>query len=295
MKKTIFRGSCTALVTPMKKDFSVNYDVLADMVDFQINHKTDALIVTGTTGEASTLSDKEQYDIIKFVAERVRGRIPVIAGAGSNNTAHAIMLSNMAKEAGADALLQVTPYYNKTSQSGLVQHFFAIADSVNIPIILYNIPSRTGVNIMPETYLKLAKNPNIVGIKEASGNIAQIENILSLCGDRFDIYSGNDDQITPALALGAKGVISVLSNILPEEVHEICSNFFEHNTEKSINLQLKYFKLIEALFSDVNPIPIKTALNYMGIDAGKCRLPLYKMEKEKSQKLLETLKLYDLC
>ena len=294
MGQTIFKGAGVALVTPMKKDFSIDYAVLETLIEDQIANHTDAIVVAGTTGEASTLTTQEQIDVIRFTAEVVDHRIPVIAGAGSNNTAHAIELSKQASAAGSDALLHVTPYYNKTSQRGLVQHFSAIADAVNKPIILYNIPSRTGMNILPETYEKLAVKKNIIAVKEASGDFSQLAKISSLYGDRFDIYSGNDDQITSALAIGAKGVISVLSNVVPNVVHEICESFFQHDTDHSDILQMRYLRLIEALFSDVNPIAVKSALNHMGIRVGECRLPLYKMDPTHERNLVKVLKLYNL-
>lgn len=239
MKTTIFTGSGVALVTPMHPDFSVNYEKLGELIEFHIQNKTDAIVITGTTGEASTLTDKEHLEVIRYTVEHVGGRIPVIAGTGSNNIAHAIDLSKQAQTFGADALLLVTPYYNKCSQQGLYLHFKAIAKQVALPILLYNVPSRTGVNILPTTYAKLSEISNIVGTKEASGNFSQIAKILSLCGDKLQIYSGNDDQITSALALGAKGVISVLANVVPQETHDICQSYFEGNPERSDTLQLR--------------------------------------------------------
>lgn len=294
MRQTIFTGAGVAIITPMNGDGSINYNKLEQLIEYQIEHHTDAIIAAGTTGEASTMSDKEHYEVIRFIVNCVNNRIPVIAGAGSNCTEHAIELSKQAQKAGADALLQVTPYYNKASQRGLVKHFLAIADATDLPIVLYNIPSRTGVNIQPETYLHLCSNEKIIAVKEASGNFSQLAKISSLCGDRLDIYSGNDDQITSALALGAKGVISVLSNILPQVAHDICESFINHKPEKSDELQIEYLELIEALFYDVNPIPIKQAMNYMGLEVGGCRLPLCEMEPVLAEKLLKVLKKYKL-
>lgn len=294
MKATIFTGSGVALVTPMHPDLSVNYEKLRELIEYHIQNKTDAIVITGTTGEASTLSDQEHLEAIRYTVECTHGRLPVIAGTGSNNTAHAIELSKQAEEFGADALLLVTPYYNKCSQQGLYLHFEAIAKSVSLPILLYNVPSRTGVNILPDTYARLSKIPNIVGAKEASGNFSQIAKIISLCGDNLDIYSGNDDQITSALALGAKGVISVLANVVPSETHEICQSYFDGDTVRSDTLQLRYLELIENLFSDVNPIPVKCAMNAMGMDVGECRLPLCSMEPVAKERLMGCLQRYGL-
>ncbi len=294
MKNTIFTGSGVALVTPMHSDLSVNYEKLGELIEYQIENQTDAIVITGTTGEASTLTDEEHLNVIRYTVEQTAGRVPVIAGTGSNNTAHAIYLSKRAQEAGADALLLVTPYYNKCSQQGLYLHFKAVADAVPLPIILYNVPSRTGVNILPATYARLSEIKNIVAVKEASGNFSQIAKIMSLCGDKLDVYSGNDDQITSALALGAKGVISVLANIVPQETHEICQSYFDGNPEQSDTLQLRYLDLIENLFSDVNPIPVKHALNAMGFEVGECRLPLCAMEPVAAERLLGSLHRYGL-
>lgn len=294
MKTTIFTGSGVALVTPMHPDLSVNYEKLGELIEFQIQNKTDAIVITGTTGEASTLTDQEHLDVIRYTVDCVGGRIPVIAGTGSNNTAHAIELSKQAQDCGADALLLVTPYYNKCSQQGLYLHFEAIAKTVSLPILLYNVPSRTGVNILPATYARLSEIPNIVGAKEASGNFSQMAKILSLCGDKLQVYSGNDDQITSALALGAKGVISVLANVIPQETHDICQSYFEGDTERSDTLQLRYLELIENLFSDVNPIPVKCAMNAMGMNVGECRLPLCSMDPVAEERLLSCLYRYGL-
>lgn len=294
MKKLIFKGVGTAIITPMKEDYSINYSVLDSLLDMQIQGNADAIIVTGTTGEASTLTDKEHIELVSHTVKYINGRIPVIAGAGSNNTAHAVFLSKECEKAGADALLHVTPYYNKASQQGLFLHFSECAKSTELPIILYNVPSRTGVNIYPATYKRLCEFDNIAAVKEASGNFSQIAKIASLCKNDLAIYSGNDDQITSSLALGSKGVISVMSNLIPAQTHAICSSFFEGNSEESDNLQLKYLELIEALFSDVNPIPVKQALRAMGYDVGHCRLPLCDMDSTMAEKLYATLQDYQL-
>lgn len=280
MKKTVFTGAAVAIITPMLPDGSIHYKELGRIIEDQIAGGTDAIVICGTTGEASTMPDEEHLDCIEYAVKKVAGRIPVVAGTGSNDTNHAIKLSQEAVRRGADALLQVTPYYNKTSQSGLVRHFTAIADAVDAPIILYNVPSRTGVNITPATCKILAQHPRIVAIKEASGNIAQVAQIAHLCGDELAIYSGNDDQIVPLLALGGKGVISVLSNVAPRQAHDICRLWFEGNTQASLQLQLDMMDLCGALFCDVNPIPVKAAMNMLGYQAGECRLPLDRLSPE---------------
>lgn len=285
MKKTIFTGAGVAIVTPMNPDESINFDRLGQIIDNQIENGTDAIVICGTTGESATMTDQEHVDCIEYAVKRVNGRVPVIAGAGSNHTSYAVWMSKEAKRVGADALLHVTPYYNKTSQTGLIRHFNAVADATDLPIILYNVPSRTGVNITPATYRELAKHPNIVAAKEASGNISQIVQIAQACGDELDLYSGNDDQIVPLLSLGAKGVISVLSNIMPRETHDICRLFFEGKIAESRALQLKLLPLINALFSDVNPIPVKEAMNMMGWECGECRLPLVSMQPQAKEHL----------
>ena len=285
MKKTIFTGAGVAIVTPMNPDESINFDRLGQIIDNQIENGTDAIVICGTTGESATMTDQEHVDCIEYAVKRVNGRVPVIAGAGSNHTSYAVWMSKEAKRVGADALLHVTPYYNKTSQTGLIRHFNAVADATDLPIILYNVPSRTGVNITPVTYRELAKHPNIVAAKEASGNISQIAQIAQACGDELDLYSGNDDQIVPLLSLGAKGVISVLSNIMPRETHDICRLFFEGKIAESRTLQLKLLPLINALFSDVNPIPVKEAMNMMGWECGECRLPLVSMQPQAKEHL----------
>ena len=277
MKKVIFKGAAVALVTPMNKDGSVNYDKLKELVDQQIEGGTDAIVACGTTGEAATLDLDEHIEVIKKTVEFAAGRIPVIAGAGSNDTAFAIKTVELAEEAGVDGLLVVTPYYNKTSQAGLIAHFTKIAEATSLPIILYNVPSRTGVNIKPETYKELSKIENIVATKEASGDISAVAKIAHLCGDDLMIYSGNDDQIVPIMSLGGIGVISVLSNVCPKETHDICQYALDGDFKAAAALQVKYLPLIDALFSDVNPIPVKEAFNIMGYEVGECRLPLIKM------------------
>ncbi|WP_303790209.1 4-hydroxy-tetrahydrodipicolinate synthase [Anaerotruncus colihominis] len=285
MKKTIFTGAGVAIVTPMNPDLSINWELLGVLIDDQIAHGTDAIVIAGTTGEASTMTDEEHVQSIRFAVERAAGRVPVVAGAGSNHTDYALWLSREAKQAGADALLHVTPYYNKTSQAGLVRHFMTLADATDLPVILYNVPSRTGVNIQPKTYQELCKHPNIAATKEASGNLSQVAMIRSLCGDELDIYSGNDDQIVPILSLGGKGVISVLSNVAPREAHDICQLYFDGKVRESADLQIKLLPLINALFCDVNPIPVKEAVCMMGWDAGMCRLPLVQLNAEHKELL----------
>ena len=292
MKKLIFKGAAVALVTPMNKDGSVNYETLSELIEYQIKNGTDAIVSCGTTGESATLSEKEHSEILKFTVNKVNGRIPVIAGTGSNNTQHALELSQNAENLGCDALLIVTPYYNKTSQKGLIEHYSYIADRVNLPIITYTVPSRTGVSIKPETHLELSKHPNIVATKEASGNISVFAKIKALCGDNLHIYSGCDDQIVPFLSLGSMGVISVFSNLFPRECHEITQNFFDGNIEKSREMFLHYLDLMNMLFCDVSPIPVKEALNLIGFDCGKCRLPLTSLCEEDHKKLVETLNRY---
>ncbi len=291
----IFQGAGVALVTPMKADGSIDYGKLRELVEFQIEGGTDAIIVCGTTGEASAMTHEEHIETVRFVCEAVNHRIPVIAGTGSNWTETAIYLSKEAEAAGADGLLLVSPYYNKATQNGLIAHFTAIAEAVNIPIILYNIPGRTGVNIKPETIAYLCRNvKNIVGVKEASGNFSNIATLMSLAGDCVDLYSGNDDQVVPLLALGGKGVISVLSNVAPRQTHEMCAAFFEGDTERSCRLQLEAIPLITELFREVNPIPVKAALNLMGMEAGPLRLPLTEMEPDNQAKLKKAMEEYGL-
>jgi 4-hydroxy-tetrahydrodipicolinate synthase len=294
MKKLIFTGSGVAMVTPMKQDGSVNYDMLAKLIEFHIQNGTDAIVTCATTGESPVLNHQEHCDVVKFVVEHVKKRVPVIAGSGSNDTSYAVELSKMAQELGADALLMVTPYYNKTSQAGLVKHYTYVADRVDLPIIVYNVPSRTGCNIKPETYLELSKHPNIVGTKEANGDISSVAKTISLCGDDLYVYSGNDDQTLAMIALGGKGVISTMANILPAVMHNICADYFSGNIEKSREATLKYLELMEALFVDVNPIPVKAAMKMLGADCGDCRLPLTTLSKENETKLASILKKYQL-
>ena len=283
---SIFTGAGVAIITPMTETGAVNYPKLEEILEYQIANGTDAIIICGTTGESSTLSHEEHLEAIRFTAEKVAGRIPVIAGTGSNCTETAIYLSQEAEKYGVDGVLLVTPYYNKATQKGLIAHFTKIANSIKIPVILYNIQSRTGVNMTPETIAYLAKNvENIVGVKEASGNISQIAKIAKLCGESFDIYSGNDDQIVPILSLGGKGVISVLSNVAPKETHDIVAKFLDGDVAGSLELQLRAIPLVEKLFCEVNPIPVKAALNMLGWEVGPLRMPLSEMEEEHQKEL----------
>ena len=287
----IFEGAGVALITPMKADGSINYDKLEEILEMQIEGGTDAIISCGTTGEASTLSEEEHINCIRFTCEKVNGRIPVIAGTGSNSTATAIQLTKDATEAGADALLVVTPYYNKSTQGGLKKHFSEIAASTKLPMILYNIPGRTGVKIEAQTMVSLWKDvDNIVGVKDATGDISETANVLSLSDGGVDVYSGNDDMVVPLMSLGGKGVISVLSNVLPKETHEMVAACLAGDYVKGRQLQLKYFDLIGALFSEVNPIPVKKAMNLMGLDVGGLRLPLTEMEDVHAEKLAAEMK-----
>lgn len=290
MKNTVFTGAGVAIITPMNADGSINYDEFGRIIDFQIDNGTDAIVVCGTTGESATMTDEEHVECIRYCVDRVNKRVPVIAGTGSNDTKYAVDLSIEAEKLGADALLVVTPYYNKTSQRGLIAHFTAIADSVNIPIILYNVPSRTGVNITLDTYDVLADHRNIAAVKEASGNISAIAKIIEKCGGRLDVYSGNDDQIVPIMSLGGKGVISVLSNVCPKETHDIAQLCLDNNFAEAAKLQIKYLELCNDLFIDVNPIPVKEAMNLIGFKAGECRLPLLKMEQSKIDALTASMK-----
>ena len=294
MKKTVFTGSGVAIITPMHSDGSVNYEVLKELIEFQIKNGTDSIISCGTTGESATLSHEEHCKVIQFTIDQVAGRIPVIAGAGSNETAYAVELSREAEKMGADALLVVTPYYNKTSQRGLVRHYNVVADSVNVPIILYNVPSRTGCNIQPETYVELAKHENIVAVKEANGNISSVAKTLALCRDQLDVYSGNDDQVAAIMALGGKGVISVLANICPKEVHEMAQKILDGDVAGGVKMQLDYMKLADAMFMDVNPIPVKEAANLMGYQCGECRLPLVSMSGDMQERLKKVMQEYHL-
>ena len=270
---SIFTGAGVALVTPTHADGSVNYEKMKELIEFQLANDTDALIICGTTGEASTMPDEAQVECVRFAKEVAAGRVPIIAGAGSNDTAHCIELAQACEKAGADAVLLVTPYYNKATQKGLILHYTAVAESISIPIILYNVPGRTGCNIAPKTVAELSKVKNIVAVKEASGNLSQIAEIASLVGPDFDIYSGNDDQILPILSLGGKGVISVLSNVAPKQTHDMVMNFLNGDVKAATKLQLDAIELISALFCEVNPIPVKAALNLMGYEVGSCRLP----------------------
>ncbi len=274
MKKTIFTGAGVAIVTPMTESGEINFDELGRLIDFNIENGTDAIIICGTTGESSAMTDEEHIACIKYAVEKTAGRVPVIAGTGSNHTSYAVHLSQEAEKLGADALLSVTPYYNKASQAGLIKHFTAIAESVSLPIILYNVPSRTGVNIAVDTIKALSKVDNIVAVKEASGNISQVAKIRQVCGDDIDIYSGNDDQIIPIMSLGGKCVISVHSNCLPMETHDIATLCLENKYEQAREIAMHTLPFANALFCDVNPIPVKEALNLMGFNAGHCRLPL---------------------
>ncbi|MGE5329608.1 MAG: 4-hydroxy-tetrahydrodipicolinate synthase [Deltaproteobacteria bacterium] len=285
MKKLLFKGSGVAIVTPFTKD-GVDYDKLEELIEFQIKEKTDAIIICGTTGESSTMPDAEHKAVIKFAVQKTAGRIPVIAGTGSNDTRHCIELSNYAEGVGVDGLLLVTPYYNKTTQKGLIEHYTMIANSVKSPIILYNVPSRTGLNILPETVKALANVENIVAIKEACGNINQITELASVCGDSIYIYSGNDDHIVPMLSVGAVGVISVVANILPRDTHDMVMKYLEGDVKGSMELQLKMFDLVKSLFIEVSPMPVKEALNILGFNVGICRPPLTTM----LEKNIETLK-----
>ncbi|CED92841.1 4-hydroxy-tetrahydrodipicolinate synthase [Romboutsia ilealis] len=277
--KKLFEGSGVALITPFK-DGKVNYEKMGELIEWHIANKTDSIIVCGTTGESATMTDEERKTTIKFVVDKVNKRIPVIAGSGSNNTAYSIELSKYCQGIGVDGLLIVTPYYNKTTQDGLIKHYTTIANSVDLPIILYNVPGRTGVNIKPSTVEKLSKVENIVAIKEASGDISQVAEIARLCGEDFAIYSGNDDQIVPILSLGGSGVISVLANILPKETHDIVEKYLSGDVVESRKLQLGVNELVSSLFIEVNPIPVKAAMNLMGMEAGELRLPLIDISKQ---------------
>lgn len=288
---SVFKGAGVAIVTPMKANGEVNYEKFGELIEFQIANGTDAIIVCGTTGESATLSHEEHLQVIRYCTEKVAGRIPVVAGTGSNCTETAIYLSTEAEKYGVDGLLLVCPYYNKATQNGLYTHFKAVADSVKLPIILYNVPSRTGCNLQPDTVIRLCTEvENIVGIKEASGNISQIARLAAKAQGKVDIYSGNDDQIVPILSLGGKGVISVLSNVAPRQTHDICAKYFAGDVEGSCKLQLEAMELCDALFCEVNPIPVKKALNLMGMEAGSLRLPLTEMEEANAAKLEQAMR-----
>ena len=290
---SIFEGAGVALVTPFKENGDVNYDKLEEILEEQIAGGTDAIVICGTTGEASTMSHEEHLSVIKYGCEVVKGRIPVVAGTGSNCTREAVYMSQKAEEVGADGVLLVTPYYNKATQNGLIAHFTTIAESIKIPALLYHIPGRTGVTMKPETIVSLCKNvPNIVGVKEASGNFSSIATMMSMADGCIDVYSGNDDQIVPLLSMGGKGVISVLSNVAPRQTHEICQKFFAGDVKGSAQMQLDAIPLVSALFSEVNPIPVKAAMNMMGKEVGPLRLPLTEMEDAHKEVLKQAMKAY---
>ena len=293
MKKLIFKGCGTAIVTPFTND-GVNFEELKKLVEFQIENEVDAIIVCGTTGEASTMTEKEKKETIKFVIDTVARRTKVVVGTGSNNTKAAVEMSKFAEEVGADGILVVTPYYNKTTQQGLIAHYTEIAKAVKLPIIMYSVPGRTGVNILPETCKELSKIENIVAIKEASGNISQVAKIASLCGNDLAIYSGNDDQIIPVLSLGGQGVISVLSNVMPKYTHDMTQKYFEGKIEEATKMQLEVIDLTDALFVEVNPIPVKHALNLMGYNFGIPRLPLIEMSNKNKELMKDVMKKHQL-
>ena len=289
MKQKIFEGAATALVTPMNSDGSVNYERLSSLVDEQRKGSIDALVICGTTGEKSTLRYDEHVKVIEVAVKAAANRVPIIAGTGSNDTVYSVELCADAAAVGADAFLMVTPYYNKTSQKGLVAHYKYISDRVTKPIIVYNVPSRTGVGITPETYLAISENKNVVAVKEANGDLSAIAKSIYLCRDKLDFISGNDDQTVPIMSLGGKGVISVLSNICPKETHDMCFEYLHGDKQKATDMQIKFTGLINALFSDVNPIPVKEAMNMLGMNIGPCRLPLVSMDENKKQILKEKL------
>ena len=289
MKKVLFTGSAIAIITPFDAENKINFKKLGEIIDYQIENGTDGIVICGTTGEGSTLDHEEHTEAIRYTVEHTAGRVPVIAGTGSNDTNYAVKLSNEAEKAGVDGLLMVTPYYNKTSQEGLIRHYSYIAERVSTPIILYNVPSRTGVNILPETYRELSKLDRIVATKEASGDISQIAATIALCGDDLTVYSGNDDQVTAIMSLGGKGVISVLSHVAPRVAHDMAASFLAGDPARSAKLQLEWFDLCKALFCDVNPIPVKEAMNLMGWDVGECRLPLTATTSAKRETLCKAL------
>lgn len=294
MKKTVFTGSAVALVTPMNKDSSVNYDVLGKLIEYHLKNGTDGIVACATTGESPVLSHEEHCKIVEYIVKKVDKKIPVIASSGSNDTRYAVELSQTLQSLGADALLMITPYYNKTSQAGFVKHFTYVADRVNLPIILYNIPSRTGCNIKPETYFELSKHPNIVGTKEANGDLAAAAKTLKLCGDNLSMYSGEDNLTLPILSIGGKGVISTSANVIPKQMSNICKQYFQGNIEASRSEFLKYLELMDALFVDVNPMPVKSALNMAGWNCGECRLPLTALSKENTDLLHSVMEKYNL-
>ncbi|MGE5612854.1 MAG: 4-hydroxy-tetrahydrodipicolinate synthase [Bacillota bacterium] len=291
MKKCVFTGSGVAIVTPFTED-GVDFEKLGELIEFQISEKTDAIIICGTTGEASTMPDEEHISVIEYTVKKVNGRVPVIAGTGSNDTRHAVSLSKEAEKVGADAILSVTPYYNKTTQQGLYEHFKFIAESLNIPVILYNVPSRTNLNINPETLQKLSRIENIVGIKEC--NLNQAGEVINLCGDDFTVYSGEDGLVLPIMSLGGKGVISVMANIIPRDTHDLVEKYLKGDIEGSRKIQLKALELIRALFIEVSPIPIKEAMNLMGMNVGRCRLPLVEMSGANREILIKAMRNYGL-
>ena len=293
MKQKIFAGSGVAIITPFTEN-GINFEELGRIIEDQIAGGTDAIVITGTSGESATMSDEEHRQAIKYAVDKVNKRIPVVAGAGSNETAYAVELAKHAEEVGADAILVVTPYYNKCTQNGLVAHYYKIADSVNIPLILYNVPSRTGVNIKPETYAKLAKHPRIVGVKEANGDLTSVLRTRAACGDDLYIYSGNDDQNVPILSLGGVGAISVLANVAPKVAHDMCQLYFDGKVQESSKLQIEYADLIDALFCEVNPIPVKTAMRLMGYNVGELRMPLSEMEESNLEILKKSMKAHGL-
>lgn len=290
MKKTLFTGAATAIVTPMHQDGSVDYDTFGRFIDWQIENGIDAIVVAGTSGECSTLDDQEHISVIQYAVDRVAGRVPVIGGTGSNDVRHGLNLTRMACETGIDGVLAVTPYYNKATQNGLIHYYYNYADTATVPVIIYNVPSRTGVNIEPATYAKLAEHENIVAIKEANGNMSKIVETMSLVQGKLDLYSGNDDQITPLLSVGGIGVISVLSNLLPRETSELVHSFLDGDVARSAELQFKYTNLIKALFCEVNPIPVKAAVSAMGYGENALRAPLYPMEEANYQRLIAEMK-----
>lgn len=294
MKNTLFTGAGVAIITPFTEDNKINFDLLGKLIDRQIDNGTNAIIICGTTGESAALNHEEHSEAIKFTVDYVSGRVPVIAGTGSNDTAYGLKLSLEAEKSGVDGLLMVTPYYNKTSQAGLIRHYNYIADRVNTPIIVYNVPGRTGVNIKPETYLELSKHKNIVAAKEANGDISSVAKTIALCGDNLDIYSGNDDQTAAFMALGAKGVISVASNVVPRIMSDMVKHYVDGNYVDGSNLQLAYFELCENMFIDVNPIPVKEAMNMMGFGVGECRMPLAPLSDTARKTLKSTLLKYNL-
>lgn len=289
MKKLIFEGAATALITPFKKDGAIDFEKIEELVEFQINGGIDCIVAVGTTGENATLSAEEHKAVMKFIVEKVGGRVPVICSTGSNDTEYGVLTTKAAEEVGADGLLLVTPYYNKTTQKGLIKHYERLLEEVSLPAIIYNVPSRTGMNISIETYKELSKNPQIVGVKEASGDISKVAQIISQCGDDLYVYSGNDDQIIPVMALGGKGVISVLSNVIPRQTHDICRLCLDGDFESARKLMFNYLDVANNLFIEVNPIPCKAAMNMMGLDVGECRAPLYSLDEKFEPILKESL------